>query len=303
MTSAGIEIRRVLASVCAVVILTTASGCGPTIRSGRDDAQLTMRVMTALLNDPTLGTQPITIDVAGGVVHLSGRVEEAEQIGMAERVVRAVNGVRDVRSTLEVGPPEFTGRNTPGRLPSIAEPDSGAPARIVAVGAGGALGLTPDERLGEGVGFGPILRLRPRNGLGPTIGFSWTRSSIDTTPTGSPGLADLVVRPVMGGVEYGVSRGRLSYGLSLVGGYAFNSIRVDDQRSGPGRAIGVDNSFAARAGAGMWYDVTQRVGLNLFVGYRFTRPRVTFASDTETITRRLNGDAVVVSLGAAYWIF
>ncbi len=107
----------------------------------------------------------------------------------------------------------------------------------------------------------------------------------------------------MGGVEYGVSRGRLSYGLSLVGGYAFNSIRVDDQRSGPGRAIGVDNSFAARAGVGMWYDVTQRVGVNLFVGYRFTRPRVTFASDTETITRRLNGDAVVVSLGAAYWIF
>lgn len=295
--------HRALSAVCLITVLVTAAGCAPTIRSGLDDARLTMRVKTALLNDPSLGTQPIAIDVVGGVVRLSGQVADAEQIQRAEQVVRAVDGVRDVQSTLEVGPPEFTGRNRPGRLPSIADPDTGEPARIVALGGGGVLGLTPDDGVGDTVGYGPLLRLRPRNGWGPTIGFSWTRASLDVTPEGRPGLADMVVRPVMGGVEYGIARGRLSYGVSIVGGYAFNSLRVDDTRAGPGRAVGIDNSLAARAGVGMWYDVTQRVGLNVFLGYRVTRPQVTFASDTETTKHRVNGDALLLSVGAAYWLF
>lgn len=301
-----VSIRRppVVAAIAAVVVLTTAAGaCAPTIRSGRDDAQLTMRVKTALLNDPELGTEPITIVITGGVVHLSGRVTSSDQIERAERVVRSIEGVRDVESALEVGPLEFTGRDRPGRLPSITERDPGGPLRIVGLGVSGAAGFTPDDSLGRGIAVGPLIRLRPRSGLGPTLGFSWTRTSLDVSPDGRPGLADVIVRPVMGGVEYGVERGRLSYGVSLVGGYAFNTLRTDDTQAGPGRAIGIDNSLAARAGVGMWYDLTPRVGLNVFLGYRVTRPRVTFASDTDVTTHRLNGDAVVLSVGAAYWIF
>ena len=151
--------------------------------------------------------------------------------------------------------------------------------------------------------MGPLLRLRPRNGLGPAIAFNWTNTEIETGPGGRPGLAAIQLRPVMAGVEYGVVRGRLAVGTSAVGGYSFNRLAVDTARAGPGRAIAVGNSFVWRPGAVLWADVTPRVGINVFGGYLFARPRVTFASDTSIATERLSASSLVVSVGVAYWIF
>ena len=78
---------------------------------------------------------------------------------------------------------------------------------------------------------------------------------------------------------------------------------MDSTRLGPGRAISVSNSLAARAGVSFWYDLTRRLGLNVFTGYRFSRPHVTFASDTVLQKQRVNADAVLVSAGFAYWLF
>ena len=278
------------------------AGCGPTIQTGLEDAQLTMRVKTALLNDSELGTQPIDVTVGAGVVQLSGRVARAELIAKAEQLVRRVAGVREVEVTLDVGPPEFIGRDRLGRLPSLAPPETDKPLRLVAVGAGGTFGLPPNDSVGNGVGFGPVIRLRPRTGWGPSVGFSWTRTSLGET-AGQHALADLVVRPVMGGIEYGLSRGQSVAAFSLVGGYAFNSLNVDNSRVGPGRAIAVENSLALRAGLSVWYDMSPRIGFNIFGGYRLARPQVTFASDTDVTTRRLHADAILVSVGVAYWLF
>ena len=107
----------------------------------------------------------------------------------------------------------------------------------------------------------------------------------------------------MGGVEYGVTRGRLASAVSLVGGYAFNSLSVDTTQAGPNRAIAVDNALALRVGVSLWVDVSPRVGLNLFGGYRYTRPRVTFAGDSVLETHRLNADAALIGVGVAYWVF
>ena len=278
-------------------------GCGPTIQTGLADAQLTMRVKTAILNHPELGTQPIDVEVNGGVVLLSGHVERADDIVQAERLVRQVDGVRGVDVALDVAPRESIGRAQPGRLPSITPPDTDEPRRLLALGVGGTLGSTPGDDLGSSVSVGPIIRLRPRNGWGPSLGLGWTRAPIDGMRNPRRGLADLVVRPVMGGVQYGLTRGRLATVFSLVGGYSFNSLAIDDQRAGPGRAIAVDNSLAFRPGVVVWYDVTSRVGLNVFAGYRVTRPRVTFASDSDITTRRLDADTVLLSVGVAYWVF
>ena len=286
----------------AMIVVSVLVGCGPTIQTGVADAQLTMRVKTALLNDPELGTQPIEVQVNGGVVRISGQVESSEDIAQAERLVRGVDGVRDIDVALEVGPREFLGRDQPGRLPSIAPPDTNQPLRLLALGASGAFNLPSGDHIGTGLGVGPLIRLRPRNGWGPSVGFGWTRATIDG-PTNTPILADLVVRPVMGGIEYGVSRGRLATAFSLVGGYAFNSLAVDKEQAGPGRAIAVDNSLAFRSGVSLWYDVTSRVGLNVFAGYRVTRPRVTFASDSDIAARRLDANTVLLSVGVAYWVF
>ena len=240
--------------------------------------------------------------MGGGVVQLSGRVARQELVAKAERLVRRVAGVREVELTLDVGPPEFIGRDRPGRLPSLTPPETDEPLRLVAVGAGGTAALPPNDSIGNGVGFGPVIRLRPRRGWGPSVGFSWTRTSLGES-AGQQGLADLVVRPVMGGVEYGLSRGQSVAAFSLVGGYAFNSLDVDNRRVGPGRAIAVENSLALRAGLSVWYDVSPRIGLNIFGGYRVARLQVTFASDTDVTTRRFNADALLISVGVAYWLF
>ena len=292
-----------LSYILALVIIGSClAGCGPTIQTGLEDAQLTMRVKTALLNDSELGTQPIAVAVGGGVVELSGRVARVELITKAEQLVRRVAGVREVELTLDVGPPEFVGRDRLGRLPSLAPPETDEPLRLVAVGAGGTFGLPPNDSVGNGVGVGPVIRLRPRTGWGPSVGFSWTRTSLGET-AGQQGLADLVVRPVMGGVEYGLSRGQWVAAFSLVGGYAFNSLDVDSSRVGPGRAIAVENGLALRAGLSVWYDISPRIGVNVFGGYRLARPQVTFASDADVTMRRLNADAILISLGMAYWLF
>lgn len=289
-------------AIVPVLLAVCFAGCGPAIQTGFEDAQLTMRVKTALLNDSELGTEPIDVAVRGGLVQLSGRVAHAEQIAKAERLVRGVPGVHEVELALDVGPPEFVGRDRPGRLSSLTPRETDAPLRLVGLGAGGTFGFPPHETIGNWVGFGPVIRLRPRTGWGPSVGFSWTRTPLGDTG-GQAGLADLVVRPVMGGIEYGLSRGSAVAAFSLVGGYAFNSLAVDDSRVGPGRAIAADNSLAFRAGLSVWYDISPRVGLNVFGGYRVVRPRVTFASDTDVTRRRLNADAVLVSVGVAYWVF
>ena len=85
--------------------------------------------------------------------------------------------------------------------------------------------------------------------------------------------------------------------------YAFNRLVVDTTQAGPGRAIAVTNSFAWRPGAWVWYDIFPRVGLNVFGGYLFTRPELTFADDESISSRRVNAGTAILSVGVAYWVF
>ena len=107
----------------------------------------------------------------------------------------------------------------------------------------------------------------------------------------------------MGGVEVGTVRGRFWAGASIVAGYSFNRLNVDTPRVGPGRAIAVGHSLVWRPGAAIWIDVANRVGINVFSGYLFTSPEVTFASDASIATERVSVNSATVSVGVAYWIF
>ena len=276
--------------------------CGSTVTTGVQEAQLTMRVRTALLNDAELGTQEISVGTAGRTVSLSGRVERDDLIERALDVVRGVDGVGEVLHTLEVGPPDVFSRQPPGRLPALALDDDGPP-HLLALGLAGTISLPDADHLGKGGGVGPLIRLRPGNGWGPTVGFTWTKTGIEAGPDGQPGLARLRIRPVMAGIQYGVTRGRLAAAFSVVGGYSFNGLLPDTEQAGAGRALAVGNSLVWRPGASLSYEVTRRVGLNVFGGYLMTKPDVTFASDAMVDTRRLDVDTVIITFGAAYWIF
>ena len=302
------------------MLVVVVAGCGA--RSGRvgsaavADAQTAVRVKTALVNDAVLGTLPIDVRAEAGVVTLQGNVNSAGEVDLALALVRGVAGVVRVESALTVGvsdgtvddrrrrtrPADRTVATRP-RLPALAPRPEEGPLRIVGLGASVRVTRPSETGLERSLVVGPLLRLRPRNGLGPTVAFNWTNTGIETGPEGRPGLAAIGLRPVMGGVEVGKARGRFWAGASIVAGYSFNKLSIDTARVGPGRAIAAGNSFVWRPGAAIWLDVTRRVGINVFGGYLFTSPEVTFASDTSIATERVDASSAVVSVGVAYWIF
>ena len=309
--------RKLLA---AAMLAVAVAGCGA--RSGRVasaavvDAQTAVRVKTALVNDAVLGTLPIEVSAEAGVVTLSGNVSAAGEVDLALALVRGVAGVVRVESALTVGAADETMEDrrrrmrpvdptvaTRARLPALAPRPEEGPMRVVGLGASVKVTRPSETALERSLVVGPLLRLRPRNGLGPTVAFNWTNTEIGTGPGGQPGLAAIQLRPVMGGVELGTVRGRFWAGASIVGGFSFNKLNVDTARVGPGRAIAVGHSFVWRPGAAVWIDVTRRVGINVFGGYLFTSPEVTFASDRSIATERVSANSAVVSVGVAYWIF
>jgi len=80
------------------------SACGKSVGETIDDATITTRVKTELLNDPATGGLRIDVDTFKGVVTLSGRVKSAAEQTEAIRVARKTPGVKDVKSTLQTIP-------------------------------------------------------------------------------------------------------------------------------------------------------------------------------------------------------
>ena len=78
------------------------SACGKSVGETIDDATITTRVKTSLLNDPDVGGLRIDVDTFKGVVTLSGRVKSKEEEAKAIALARKIGGVSDVKSTLQV---------------------------------------------------------------------------------------------------------------------------------------------------------------------------------------------------------
>jgi len=96
----------------ASCVLTACTGSGQSVRAtpssapavggAMDDANITARVKTVLLNDTQVVATKIEVSTAAGVVTLSGSVKSKADEARAIQVARTVTGVRDVKSTLVV---------------------------------------------------------------------------------------------------------------------------------------------------------------------------------------------------------
>ena len=93
-----------LAATLAGTATLPATGCGKTVGETVDDATITTRVKTALLNDPDVGGLKIDVDTFKGVVTLSGAVKTQAEQQKAIAIARRTDGVRDVKSTLQINP-------------------------------------------------------------------------------------------------------------------------------------------------------------------------------------------------------
>ncbi len=110
------RLRIQLIAGLASCVLSACAGGGQSVRAtprsapavggAMDDANITARVKTVLLNDPQVAATKIDVSTAGGVVTLSGSVKSKADETRAIQVARTVTGVRDVKSMILV-PSDF----------------------------------------------------------------------------------------------------------------------------------------------------------------------------------------------------
>jgi len=72
------------------------------IELGADDATLTARVKTALIDSPEVKAHEVDVETFRGVVQLNGFVDSSSARSAATRVAGSVDGVREVRNNLAV---------------------------------------------------------------------------------------------------------------------------------------------------------------------------------------------------------
>jgi hyperosmotically inducible protein len=99
---------QIIVLVVLAAMTPVVSGC---IRGGNaavnqsiDDATISTRVKTALLNEPGITPTKIDVDTSQGIVTLTGSVKSKEEEQMVIATVRKVSGVRDVKSALQILP-------------------------------------------------------------------------------------------------------------------------------------------------------------------------------------------------------
>jgi osmotically-inducible protein OsmY len=98
----GYTTIMLLAITLIAPLLLTA--CGKSVGETIDDATITTRVKTSLLNDPEVAGLRIDVDTFKGVVTLSGAVKTPAERDKAVALARRIDGVTDVKSTLQIQP-------------------------------------------------------------------------------------------------------------------------------------------------------------------------------------------------------
>jgi hypothetical protein len=117
-----------------VLALAGSVGCAAAIDAlDVEQAQTAARVITALVNDPEIGTRPIDVRVSRGIVRLTGRVRSGAEAARAVEIARQVQGVTRVDSSLRIADdpePDNEGFDDSGR--AQASPPRADRPRVVA---------------------------------------------------------------------------------------------------------------------------------------------------------------------------
>jgi hyperosmotically inducible protein len=88
-------------AIALSVFVVACGGLTPRIAPVTDDASITVRVRTALLNDPVVHASEIDVMAQNGIVFLRGQVHGQTEANAAIAVARRIEGVKDVQSELQ----------------------------------------------------------------------------------------------------------------------------------------------------------------------------------------------------------
>jgi hypothetical protein len=119
---------RFTAGKCSsIVLLACVLATGLACTKAPDDSQATSQIQSKLNEDSGLHGKPITVQTSGGVVTLSGTVEDEAQREAAARYASAIPGIKQVVNNLQTGsaPAErAANQRSQARLPTPVKPSA-----------------------------------------------------------------------------------------------------------------------------------------------------------------------------------
>ena len=182
----------------------------------------------------------------------------------------------------------------------------------MAVGASVGVRTAADSSAAQGkTGVGLAWRFgQSHEGWGWNYGLGWFSTDIARSMGGEDtDLGRLRVLAPLVGYGYTHVMGRKSISANLVGGYAFNKLAQEGdmantlrERFGVG-SVDVGNTPVLRPGVSAWYNVNDKIGIQVGAHYTVARPRVTVTSPAGTDAGRLKADMFGVKIGMVYSIF
>jgi len=87
---------------CMAMVLVSGASWSAMAENAIDDASITAKVKTALIENHATKAREIDVDTKNGVVQLNGFVDTAEAKSAAESAARNVSGVKSVDNNLQV---------------------------------------------------------------------------------------------------------------------------------------------------------------------------------------------------------
>ena len=102
-------IRIPLAATITALVLLTATGCAvtrgqETVGAYIDDSAITTQVKARFVEDKEVDAAAISVETLNGVVMLSGFAKNGTEKATAERIARAISGVKSVKNEITVRP-------------------------------------------------------------------------------------------------------------------------------------------------------------------------------------------------------
>ncbi len=183
-----------------------------------------------------------------------------------------------------------------------------------AIGLGLAVtSYDPTGALGQSAtSIGPLIRIKMGPGLGPSLGFDWYAVGVNAMVAGQPVYVGRVsVKPVMAGLAYNYNRRKWWLSASIVGGYAFTGLSLNEGALPAFRSalnsrsldFDVGNSLVFRPQLGVWYDAGPRVGVTASIAYIGVRPQLRVTGNSGFSQSTLQTACTVLTFGIVYGVF
>lgn len=151
-----------------------------------------------------------------------------------------------------------------------------------------------------------------REGWGWKYGINWFSAEIDRSLDGEHReFGHLRIRPILGGYGYTHVMGNKKVSANLMGGYAFTSFTVHDTfdlayrtaHSVESIDTSAANTFVLKPEVSTWFDLSEKIGLNISASYMIARPQVTVSSSLGRDRQRIQTDTFSIKAGLVYSIF